>query len=805
MARNPSASILFANGQLRPINDTADSIVIKLGASSEGPYLRPSYVSQRGGVASLLGIGPLARSAAFHCDYSGPCYVLRCRSTPGTKSAVTKTAATGGSVGTCTVAYTSYTLHPTVTPIGALNITTGWVTPGVPLPMVITSGAGTVAHTQTVTYVNEAGDTTSETLSISAAGTVSTVGDVARVISVTSNINPVGSQGYSSTWAGPADRYDELRILCTVGGVIGVSGGTLPRVQVSLDNGRTYSRTIPLPSTGILPIQTYAGGVPAEDTGLTATISGGSPGSTVYGAVRAAGATTLGDIVYSMLASGVSITHTVGAGDATRSVAVVGSAVTVTPARTGGVVDGTETAAAISTYILTSSDAGPVAARALLYPRPVGAGSGILAAVATTTAANGGVAYTPKVEGWRVTQAASGTPSTATISVGVDSVARLITVTTATDSNGASVSTATEVETAVNASALASPVVIADATGTGAGLAGYSGPYALPVSVATGDVFSLTTTPPSVGLVDLQEAIASLTANDTALSQFSVVHLVGEGATSSILATLESACVGWANAKRQYKTGLVEAAYQGSTAESTWVQSVLDAYPTKGQWVGVAAGECNYQDSLTGTIDRASVGTAYISRLMICPIAELPSHTDCDTTQGILTSLSGVLVRNALATDPPLWQSDDALVTLNASNFVTLRTWPGRTGIYVRQGLVYTAEGDDYEFITNRRVANVAADTSYVTIVSFVNSNQPVDLATGRLSEQAAQKIEAAVSAAIRQRLLGGGRQSISGFAVRLDRTVDFAATGEILIQLTIVPLFAVQSIQLTIGYSQTL
>jgi hypothetical protein len=173
--------------------------------------------------------------------------------------------------------------------------------------------------------------------------------------------------------------------------------------------------------------------------------------------------------------------------------------------------------------------------------------------------------------------------------------------------------------------------------------------------------------------------------------------------------------------------------------------------------------------------------------------------------QGIQNAMTGVLVRNALATDPPLWQSEDTLADLNNSNFVTLRTWPGRTGIYVRQGLVYTSEGDDYEFITNRRVANVAAATGYNEIIRFVNSNQVTDVATGELSEQAAQNIEANIGKAIRNRLMGGNRQHITNFAVRVLRNTNFAVTGQVVAQLTIVPLRAIEEIVLQIGYSTTL
>jgi hypothetical protein len=431
-------------------------------------------------------------------------------------------------------------------------------------------------------------------------------------------------------------------------------------------------------------------------------------------------------------------------------------------------------------------------------------GAGLIAAAAASGAPNGGVLYTPKEEGWSVNHVAAGAAS-GSLAVSVDSIGKVITVTLATDSDSAFTSTANAVAAAVTANTTAAAKVIPTVTGSGAGIAGYNGPIVLPVSMATGDVYSLVTTPPTVALADLQDALTAIGANDSILSTFSICHVVGEGATSNTLATTEAYAIDWANARKQFKTFLLEAAYMGSTSETTWATAVKAAFPQTGEWTGVSGGETNTVDSLYGTIDRSGVGTAYISRLTICPISELPSHVDCETTQGIQNAMTGVLVRNALATDPPLWQSEDTLADLNNNNFVTLRTWPGRTGIYVRQGLVYTSEGDDYEFITNRRVANVAAATGYNEIIRFVNSNQVTDVATGELSEQAAQNIEANIGKAIRNRLMGGNRQHITNFAVRVLRNTNFAVTGQVVAQLTIVPLRAIEEIVLEIGYSTTL
>ncbi|MTV64691.1 hypothetical protein, partial [Streptococcus pneumoniae] len=64
-----------------------------------------------------------------------------------------------------TATLNTYTLHAAVdasTASSTVNynafLATGWTTPSVPLPLTVTAGAGTVAHTLTVTYVDVNGD-----------------------------------------------------------------------------------------------------------------------------------------------------------------------------------------------------------------------------------------------------------------------------------------------------------------------------------------------------------------------------------------------------------------------------------------------------------------------------------------------------------------------------------------------------------------------------------------------------------------------------------------------------------------------
>ncbi len=810
MAVNPSASIIFLDGQLDAQINLATSVAIKLGAATGGPLLRPTFVSQTSSVLAFLQ-GPLVASSANHVTYSGGCYDLRTNaSTNGAIGSVTKTPASTSpaSLATMSASLTSYTLHAQIDSATAssVGLTTaalagGWTAPSAPLQLTIVSGVSTVAHTQTVTYVDTNGDVKTGVVSISAAGTVTTSFStfIASIISIVPSVAPVGTQDYTAAFVSPADRY-YARIKTISGGVLGVSGGTTPRIQVSLDDGLTYSRTLSLASTGIMDLVTYAGGLTPQATGVTMTFSPSTTSQEIYGSLRVAGATTIGDTVFTKKTSAAVTIAVVISGTSTAfSVGVVGNAITINSATDSGGL-ATTTANNVVTGILAST-----AASALVSVVAVGAGTGLVAALSATGFANSNVDYTPKVEYVTIKHGDPG-PSNSLLQISV--IGTQIIVYPVTDANGIQTSTAAQVAAAVNASATASLLVTADDTGSGAGIVGMQNVFtALPVSLATGDVFTFSTTPPQWNAADLAEALEVLRNNDTALDSFSVMHVIG-AATDTDVQNTQTWLDTLASQKRKFKAAYHETTFMGATAESTWLANTLAGYTPidTDPKVGLGAGEVNTLNPANATIDRRNVTTAYMSRLMICSISELPSHVDCETDLGIQNSLNGVATRpSTAATVTPLWQTDDTLVTLNNSNFVTFRTLPGRTGIYVRQGLMYTVDGSDYTFITNRRTADAVAAVAYDEIIRNLNANLLVDPNTGQLAEVEVKRIESQVEGRVRRDIMGGARQHISGVRCVIDRGTNFQTIGRITGALRIVGRTPAVEIVLRLGYVRTL
>lgn len=802
MAKNPSVNVGFQDGGLQgPIN-TADEVALKIGVSTGGPYLRPVRASSVDGVLRF-NHGPLVRSSAHHADKSSAHYMMRARaSVPGAIGAVTKAPATTGplSLGSLSLALATFTLHATAAGGAALNLTSGWSAPDAPLPLKITCGMGTVAHTQTVTGVDTAGDPVVEVVTIGGAGDYVTTTEWQKIVKVVSNVDPVGSSAYTAAFASPGDRYD-AKIDFPSGGVLGVVGGKTPTYRLSIDGGRTFSRAYQMPSTGIVDLYTYAGGRTPQALGIRATFAAGSLAQSLYGAIKIAGATTDGDMVFNLKTSGVTVTVVVAGMSTVFSMSVTGTAITINSA-TDMAAAATTKAQDVIDYILTSSDTNAVKARALVFPAISGTGQGIVAAAASTGAPNGGLAATPFVEGVSFRVVNGGASKVHSIGV----VDKAVTLYVDTDSKGVQTTTANQAVGYIAAHPVASTLLSLTAGGTGAGIVGCLTSYTvLPVSIATGDSYTFQTTPPAWSESDLQEALNALLANKKWLAYASVIHVVGE-ITDTGNIVVGNFIGAAATQKKQFKLAVTEATYQGATSETTWTNALLAAYTTRSMSIGIAAGEANVYNPAYNTIDRMSAGTPYIARLMICPISELPSHVDCETLLGTKNALDGVQERQG-ETEQALWQSEDTLVTLNTSNFITLCTHAGRSGIYVRQGLNFVDDGSDYTYVTNRRIANVAAALTYDEILRFLSASMLLDPKTGQLAESECQKLESQVGKRLRTKLVSNdrGRQHTAGVAFSVVRGEDFYATEQVNGLVTIVPRIPATEFNVKIGFSPVL
>lgn len=808
---NPNSDIGFGDGNTAPLPNLADEVILFIGCATSGPYNRARLASA---MASVLrfGHGPLVGEGSHHVNFGQPFYMMRGRrSIVGTFSSVVKTAV-GSSTGTATTSPSSFSVHGTVLSNGApMDIRSGWILPPAPLQLQLVSGAATVAHTRTLTYLDQGGDTRTETLSITGPGTVLTTGEVRQVIRDVSSVDPVGPQSWLVAFDGPQDRYDVVWRWSAGGQLTG--GYRQPVGQWSADNGRTWSRSVTLPTTGIVDLYSYAGGLIPQATGMRLTFAGGSPTAVEYGSLRtAAGPDINADIVWTALKSGVTIAHNNGGGALLQPISftVVGDAVTLNYATDGAGACTVASAQDYLNFLATDPGAGTVAARARLRGRPVGTGASKLTTnVGTTAFTNGSITWTARQEGVRIQVIERGISQTRKIDVVSGDVIAYLD----TDANGVRTTTAQQLVDMVAGHARASLLLSGLPGGTGAGLAGDTvGFISLPVAFETGDTFSFTTTPPLMGNADIAESLEALRRDDRVLNNISAVRIVKDGADGADFNTLETSLGVLGDSKRQFLFGIISSAYCGSTDPDVWADNVLATYNQRGTRVSIVAGEVDTQLPAYGSESRRNFASLYTARLMSCPLSELPSHVECDTLRGIRYALAGVgghLVPGGDPTMPEydaMYQDEDVLVRLHAANIVTPRKWPKLTGVYVRQGLVFTEDGSDWTFITNRRIGNVAAALAYIETLRKVNGELLTDPITGRLAESEHQAIESTVYSYVAAKLLDDdGRRHVTAIEVISDRNIDFSRTFSVFLALNIVGRSPAVRFSTTINVTRTL
>lgn len=793
--QNPNASVTFGNGNsgIRP--DTADSVILILGCSSGGPLLKPRRAST---LASVLKFqhGPLVRDASHHVSFSQPCYVMRARaSILGTMSSVVKTPA-AQSLGTVTLGLTALALRAQWISNGSpLSLLSGWAAPPSPLPLKVVLGTGGANPLNlTVRYLDEAGIARTEILTFTGPGTKTTVGSVASVVSVTSDVDSVGTVDFTVAYAGPQDRYPGAIWRFTLGGQL--SGGSAqPQGQWSMDGGRTWSRTVNVPASGLVDLYSYAGGLAQQATGMRLTFSSAAASVPEFGSVRLAGADANGDTVWTALKAGATIRIVVAGNSTPLSVATVGDAVTINAATSsGGAV--TSTAAQILAFFNTDTGAGTIAARQRFRARAaVGTGASLVAAQSATGTTNGDVSWTAKEEGVQLTVLESGVSQAMRLQV----IGEGVTVYLDTDANGVRTTTATALVAFVAADPVASTMLSGVAGGTGASLAGdTAGPLSLPVQFASGDLFSWSTTPPQPSNADLAEALALLESRQDVMDNISGILLVKDGADSVDFDTFHAALDSMGTDKKEFLFGVMSAPYMADAPyndnPNTWVPALSAIYPNRGTKLSIVAGEVDTQVPAYGSEMRLNFASLYCARVMNVPISQFASHVECDTLTGTQYSLPGVGSHLIPGGDPDrpeytsMWQAEDDLVEAHSLNMVTPRSWPKLTGTFVRQSVQYVDDGSSWTWLPFRRVANTAAALAYIQTLRLINADLLSDPQTGKLAEIEHKKIENAVKSYVGGKLLDdGGRQHVSAFEVVSERDIDYVATGEVVLYLNFV------------------
>ena len=246
MSAVPRITQRILDGGLGIPATTPDLLHSKIGTCTSGPRLTPILVTDVSTLVSIFGAGPLVDGAAYHIQLSGSLWVTRtATSTNGTIGAVTKIPI-AASTGTLAVALSTYTLHATIAGGAAINTSTGFIPLPIPGLVQIVLGLGGVATNYTIKGRDLAGNVyaTDEVVAAPAAGTYSTTREYSEIITLSSNVDPVGTTNIRTASTTPADAYEIVVEIMTTGSVAGLS----MQFRYSLDNERTWSDTLVVPA-----------------------------------------------------------------------------------------------------------------------------------------------------------------------------------------------------------------------------------------------------------------------------------------------------------------------------------------------------------------------------------------------------------------------------------------------------------------------------------------------------------------------------------------------------------------------------
>lgn len=135
--------------------------------------------------------------------------------------------------------------------------------------------------------------------------------------------------------------------------------------------------------------------------------------------------------------------------------------------------------------------------------------------------------------------------------------------------------------------------------------------------------------------------------------------------------------------------------------------------------------------------------------------------------------------------------------TYDAAGFTTGRTFPRKSGIYLTNGRMLSAEGSDIRYVQHRRIMNAACAAAYDNLASLLGREVPVDAETGGIEEGAAASIEANCLRAVLDRV----GQAVTSASVAVDRTVNLLSTEELLVSISLIPFGYLKRIEATIGF----
>jgi hypothetical protein len=174
----------------------------------------------------------------------------------------------------------------------------------------------------------------------------------------------------------------------------------------------------------------------------------------------------------------------------------------------------------------------------------------------------------------------------------------------------------------------------------------------------------------------------------------------------------------------------------------------------------------------------------------------IPSESPGFVVRGPLTGVQAIYPNFGSTTFDP--------TTLDGGRFITPRQFPGTPGFFITRGVSMAQNGSDFNDVTRCRVMDLACVIVRAAELPYLNGSMKVDPTTGFIDPGDAATFEAKVNTKLKAALVSGqpGTANASSATAAVSRNTNVLSTNNLPVTVSIVPLFLVEAITTTMGFS---
>lgn len=295
-------------------------------------------------------------------------------------------------------------------------------------------------------------------------------------------------------------------------------------------------------------------------------------------------------------------------------------------------------------------------------------------------------------------------------------------------------------------------------------------------TLVANDSYSFTSTAPAYTVSELNTALDALLADARTWFCVNIIGVPATGQTATVFAAVSTKM---ATAETQFRF-----AYAQMQAADDIDSTLITAQASmSGSRVSVGAGFEYLTSAVSGAAYKRPA--AWVASVRAGKVS--PGTDPARVRDGAITSVVS-LIRDEFKTPG-----------LDAVRYTTLRSYIGRSGAYLTNARLMSAEGSDFRYVQHRRIMDIACTVARAAGLNYLNDTVRVDATTGLINEVDARAIDTDITEQVRAAVLAPGY--VSDASARVDRTVNILSTGRLPVAVRIVPLGYLKAIEFTIGF----